>query len=486
MTREGRSLAMVFSAALLIALATMTVALLVLLSIRNNQIIDRIEARALQGRAEMIANHLRHDANGEWRLNLPSDVAAAFSIVYGRAAYAVVDAQGKLILGAGTSVPLAEPLPAGSRRPVPFQVERGNAVFTGLAMPAQIDGVPVSIQVAEDEEHPDVLLDDARNGFALGVGLVVMLPVLIALAAVAMVVMHRLVQPVRLLAERAERLDPSRPAERLAEADVPSEILPLVRAVNSMLSRLQAARETQRAFTADAAHEFRTPLAVLRARIELLTDRDTATLLGADLSVFERLVAQLLAIAELDDTEAVPDAALNVSRLVREVAAFVLSLADQKRVSLLVELPPEPVILRAHEEALSQAVMNLLENAIGHAPEEGVVRLTLHASGEIEVADSGPGVPEQDREAVFRRFWRARRRIASQRRGSGLGLAIVQRAADIHHGSVEVGVAPEGGALFRLRLGEASLPRPAEQQVGPPRRGRFAMWHFWRAAPQRD
>ena len=118
-------------------------------------------------------------------------------------------------------------------------------------------------------------------------------------------------------------------------------------------------------------------------------------------------------------------------------------------------LPATRVTLPGQEEALAQAIANLLENAIGHAPEGSAVTLALRSEAGLhvlDVSDAGPGIPEHERKLIFRRFWRARRRQDSRRRGVGLGLAIVQRAAVIHGGSVAVEEAPGGGALFSLRL----------------------------------
>lgn len=450
MSRRPVSITAGATIAFVAALAVAAALLLALLPMRNNAVIERLETRSLVARAEMIAQHLQRDEAGHWRLDLPQDVAAAFSIVYGRASYAIVTAEGDFLMGAGTSAPLAIPGPSLHG----FTLERNGRALQGVALPATVEGQALSIQVAEDLRHPDVLLDDAAEGLTQDVARLV-LPVFLALSAILLLALRRVRRPLRMLAARAEALSPARPGERLPEEDVPVELLPLVRRLNGLLERVEAAQAEQRGFVADAAHELRTPLAVLQAHLDLLRDREAAAALGQDLWVLERMVGQLLAIAELDDLALNAAVPVDLRALVRDVAALLRPLAEARDVTIAFDMPQAPVMLPAQEEALAQALANLLENAIGHAPGGSTVGVALRQDATtcvLEVRDSGPGVPEHERKLIFRRFWRARRRQDSRRRGVGLGLAIVQRAAEIHGGAVAVEAAPGGGALFSLRL----------------------------------
>jgi len=444
--------------AFLSALAVAALLLLVLLPLRNAAVIERLELRSLAGRAESIAEHLGRTPEGGWTLTLPQEMAAAFSTAYGRARYAVVSGDGAFLLGSGTDTPLAIPGPVAQG----FSLRRNGRELQGLAVPVVVDGETLSIQVAEDLRHPDVLLDDAAEGLAADIAWLV-LPVFLVLSAILLMALARLRRPLRMLAARAEALSPARPAERLPEEEVPSELLPLVRRLNGLLERAEAARTEQQRFIADAAHELRTPLAVLQAHLDLLRDRDAATALGRDVWVLERMVAQLLAVAELEDAALGTPGTLDLRQLAADIAALLRPLADRRAVALALALPPAPLPLRGWEEALSQAIANLLENAIGHAPDGSTVTLALRPDGEgavLEVADAGPGVPEHERKLIFRRFWRARRRLEGRRQGVGLGLSIVRRAAAIHGGTVAVEAAPGGGALFRLVLpGGAAGPK---------------------------
>jgi signal transduction histidine kinase len=343
-------------------------------------------------------------------------------------------------MGAGTAAPLAIPAPTLQG----FTLERNGRNLQGVALPATVEGRQLSIQVAEDLRHPDVLLDDAADGRTRDVAWLV-LPVFLALSAILLLALRRVRKPLRMLAARAENLSPARPGERLPEEDVPVELLPLVRRLNGLLDRVEAAQAGQRGFVADAAHELRTPLAVLQAHMDLLRDREAAVALGQDLWVLERMVGQLLAIAELDDVALAPAGSVDLRQLARDVAALLRPLAEARGITIETRLPSASVTLPGQEEALAQAIANLLENTIGHAPEGSAVTVALRQEAALhvlDVSDAGPGIPEHERKLIFRRFWRARRRQDSRRRGVGLGLAIVQRAAVIHGGSVAVEEAP--------------------------------------------
>ena len=274
-----------------------------------------------------------------------------------------------------------------------------------------------------------------------------------ALAAVAFGTLRLCMRPVEELSKRAARLSGGGIGERLPEDGTPREIQPLVRAMNAALDRAERAQAAQRGFTAEAAHQMRTPLAVLMAHAGLIEDRRTAEALGADVAALERIVDQLLALAEVDAARADrPGGPVDLAALARTAVDFLDPLAAGRGVDLALGAAAGPVLVRGHEEPLYQAVLNLLQNAIDHSPPGGAVRLSVREPGTVEVADQGAGVPEHQRHLVFRRFWRAPADRAGRRRGAGLGLAIVQRVAKLHHGCVSVHAAPGGGALFRMAM----------------------------------
>ncbi|MFC3126336.1 sensor histidine kinase [Pseudoroseomonas globiformis] len=449
MKRKPSSLAAGATLAFLSALLVAALVLVLLLALRNDQAMRQLEQRSLLHRAQTLAHHLSWQPEQGWKLSLPADVAAAFSPIYGRAVYAVVDTRTNALLAGSAGVALT--VPADTTRLESFALNRDGREWHGLAMPLRLAGALLSVQVAEDLQHPDVLLDDAAAGFLRDVGWVV-LPVFLALGSATLWMLQRIKQPMLRLSAEASRISAQAPGERLSEASVPDELVPLVRSMNTALERIEIGQAEQRSFVADAAHELRTPLAVLQAQIDLMVDRGAASALQKDLAVLERLVAQLLAIAALDAAGLRPDREVDLRVLTADLVDLMRPLAAKRGVTLRVDLPLEPVPVLAEEEALSQAIVNLLENAIGHSPDDASVAVTVGTDGAVIVEDAGEGVPEHERRLVFRRFWRTRRRTHPRRVGAGLGLSIVQRAAELHGGSVTLGASTMGGASFRIQI----------------------------------
>jgi len=239
----------------------------------------------------------------------------------------------------------------------------------------------------------------------------------------------------------------------LAPATAPTEIRPLVDAINGLFARVEGALESERRFTADAAHELRTPLAalatqtqvVLRARDEA-ERRHAAEQLVASSRRAAHLVDQLLTLARLDPEDA--DAALTAVRLdqiAEEACADHGAAALEK--DIVLELEAAPVEIRGQSDMLRILLRNLLDNAIRYTPAVGGVAVAVAADGRdavLTVSDSGPGIPPAERQRVFDRF----HRLAGQdTEGSGLGLSIVARIAERHGGTVSLEDNDSGAGL---------------------------------------
>lgn len=236
---------------------------------------------------------------------------------------------------------------------------------------------------------------------------------------------------------------PGNPGARISTERLPEEIRPLVGAINDALDRLTEAYQAEQRFVADAAHELRTPLAVLslhlqRAKLGGTLDWNT---IDHDVEQLNRLVGQLLDLARKEharQTE-VPSARpiVNISRLAREAAAAVFPLADRSGRKLMVDLP-DTLAVRGNSEDLHDMIRNLLDNALIHGC--GEIRLVAGVeSGTgngrlvwITVRDEGAGVPEALGDTVFERF----RKGSPESTGHGLGLAIVREVARGHDGTV--------------------------------------------------
>jgi signal transduction histidine kinase len=222
-----------------------------------------------------------------------------------------------------------------------------------------------------------------------------------------------------------------------------------VEAINGALDRLDRGFQAQRDFLADAAHELRTPLAILAAHLDSMQDPAGTAALRADVERMTRLVSQLLMVAHLEALTIRPDEQADLSEIASEVAILMAPLAVKSGRSIAVLHAEHPVPVRGNRDALYQALRNLVENALKFTPAETEVEIELDPSGGVSVSDRGPGIPEPQRAMLFQRFWRADRR---QSGGAGLGLAITQRIAAAHAGQLLVDDNPGGGARFILRV----------------------------------
>ncbi|MDT0617475.1 ATP-binding protein [Salinisphaera sp. P385] len=276
----------------------------------------------------------------------------------------------------------------------------------------------------------------------------------IALAALAMAVItvRRSLRPLRETSALAARIGPAHTDIRLPEAELPSELKPLVGAVNRALERLDTAFAQQRRFTADAAHQLRTPLAILSANIEASEGDGQIAALRADTARMNRLVDQLLRVARLEAEPLDTSARVDLVSIARRVVGALAALAIRQERELVLVGAEAAVFVTGNEDAIENAMRNLIENALAHTPANTEVTVTVDRPGRVSVADRGRGIAEAERAHLFDRFWRGRDSPAG---GAGLGLAIVAEIMRAHGGRVDVGKAPGGGAAFTLVFGAA-------------------------------
>ncbi|GAB2871742.1 hypothetical protein GCM10027176_86590 [Actinoallomurus bryophytorum] len=241
--------------------------------------------------------------------------------------------------------------------------------------------------------------------------------------------------------------------QRVPEPDSRDEIAALARTVNATLDRLQVAVEQHKRFVADAAHELRSPLAVLRTRLELTAYRTEAPAVPAqalvDVDRIQTLTADLLLLARLDAGEPPRDQEVDLGQVAAEEAAQSRPRPD---VTVTLDIAAD-VLVRGSADQLRRLVANLVDNAVRHATTTVMVRVRADGSHAVlEVADDGPGIPQEQREIVFDRFTRLDEARDRDRGGSGLGLAIARDIAVAHHGALSVATTPEPGACLRAVL----------------------------------
>lgn len=263
--------------------------------------------------------------------------------------------------------------------------------------------------------------------------------------------MRRAIAPIHLASRHAAEIGPRSSGVRLPTQGMPKEILPLIVSTNGALDRLDRALDSQRQFSADAAHELLTPLAVLQAHLDTLEDRSVAAALREDVDSMTDVVHQLLDLAELEShSEAVDDVGpADLHDICAEVIATLAPLAVRDKKQLALTGSEKPILVRGCERMLFRAIRNLIENALAHTPPGTTVEARLSHSGKVQVIDQGEGVPPEEREAIFHRFWRGDQKTGP---GAGLGLSIVKRIVESMGGEIAVDDAPGGGAVFTIRL----------------------------------
>lgn len=244
----------------------------------------------------------------------------------------------------------------------------------------------------------------------------------------------------------AARIDVDRRGVRLPAEQVPAEVAPLVDAVNAALARLDEGYARRQRFLLDAAHELRTPIAILQARLEGLPDGAARTQLLEDVARLATLAEQMLDAQRLRQHDAafVP---LDLGVLARRAAADLAPLAIAAGYGLALEdASATPVFVDGDHAALERVLANLVQNAIQHGGRRGTIALRVLPPRSLEVADQGEGIPVADRERIFEPFHRLR----PQAGGTGLGLHLVQEIVQRHGARIAVRDEPGGGACFHI------------------------------------
>lgn len=281
------------------------------------------------------------------------------------------------------------------------------------------------------------------------------------------------VRPLRRLAGAVGSLKLGETSPRVGPNAGPGELGELGRAFDTMAASLEEEDRLRRVLVADVAHELRTPVAVIQAETEALSDGITEPTHEAMASLHEEAVRLAHLVEDLQTLAAAQAAGLELTRrpldLGRVAADAAQSLAARSRagqVRLNLDLPPTPAV--GDPRRLRQVTVNLLTNAIKFSPPGGTVevRTSTHRGGAVlEVTDTGPGVPDEEREAIWERFYQGR--AGKARPGSGIGLAVVKELVAAHGGTVSLESPPGGGAKFTVRLPVSA--REATEQESTPR-----------------
>lgn len=406
--------------------------------------IDSMDDRALQDQAADISRNLDVGAYPAV-LRLPEGLAASYRSSGDSYLYAVFGSDHRVIAASSdtASAMLARSQDQEPERFFVIPRSEGRLPWYGYATTKG----PYTVAVAQGDIHDDALSDSIIRDIA-SFTLWTSLPLLAATLLVALWTLNRAFREIESVASGARAIRPGGVQSRLAAEGLPSEIRPLVEAVNDALGRLGRAYDVEKRFTTDAAHELRTPIAVLTARIDSMVPGPLKAALQGDAARIGRLVSQMLDVARLDAAPLPMDENVDLTKVVRDAVADFAPLTIRTNRKMEMTAPPAPVLVKGNAHALALAVTNLVENAMLHTPEGTPIDIKVSASRVICVLDRGPGVRESDRKLIFERFQRTRDVTAT---GTGLGLSIVSEIARRHGATASVEQREGGGCVFTIR-----------------------------------
>jgi heavy metal sensor kinase len=382
--------------------------------------------------------------------------------------FQVCDGQGEWLYRSvpleSNNVPIELPRGLDSPRFETRQVERHSLRFYSERI--LVNGKPYSVQVA-------ALMNEALealNGFRWMLLLATPL-LLIAASAGGFLLSSRALSPVDEISRAAQRISIENLAGRLDVAQTGDQLQRLSETLNAMLSRLEASVRRITQFTADASHELRAPVSLIRTTAEVAVqkrDRPAGEYLEALDEILEesertsQVVDSLMLLARADSgKEILERVTADACTIVNGAAEQGEKLARTQGVKFNVSVPNNPVSIQADADTLRRALLILLDNAVKYTPRGGSVRIVLETNGGsavVSVLDTGIGIAKQDLTHIFDRFWRADKARSREQGGAGLGLSIAKWIVDIHGGSIEVESEPGNGSIFRLRV-------PLDQRV---------------------
>lgn len=411
--------------------------------------LEELSEIALQTQARAIAERLTIAADGSVQVALPDTLQKEYSVGSATHFYAVLTPSRQMAASsdAARAAAMIEYLPTtlGAGRFF-FTAEAGAEVdYLGYLQPAGTYWIAVAQRRdVEDEGLVASVLEEYIEVIGWWV-----LAILLGAAGMCVWTIRSMFRPLAQDAAVLRAIDIDSPAAELQASRFPSEIAPFVDAVNAALARLRNAYRLQQNFISDAAHQLRTPLAVLTARLEASTGPADGEALLRDVTRVNRIVEQLLKLTRLDAMQPDGWGEVDLVALARDLVGYMAPYIAKQGREIELDACPVPVAVKGDYHSLFDALQNLVENAAQASPAGGVIRVAVHASGEIDVMDRGCGLTESEKRRLFDRFWRGKKNTAP---GSGLGLSIVRKIVDAHGGTVAVADRDGGGTVFTMKL----------------------------------
>ncbi|WDZ94632.1 ATP-binding protein [Herbaspirillum sp. WKF16] len=419
----------------------------------------------LEKNARRVIDGLRFDAAGQpHEVQLKRKMLTAYQVLTKDCVYRVLD-EGGAVLMTSDGARSAYALPQAGFDPAlrRFSLNQDGEKLQVITLGFEHQGRRMYVQVMRSDRLQRFTLDDDSQRVR-SIIVAASIAAMLLFSAVVVLTLHRLLKPLRRAATAAAAIDTDNLSTRLSLQDVPRELAPLFNSVNLALDRLEAGYRQQREFLATAAHELKTPLALMRGQVELgrLNESADRDMLLQDIDQMARQVHQLLHLAEASERQNYAMQDIDPYRVLAEAGAQLERLAQRRRVRLvfLAADAHAPARIHADPGALSVLSKNLLENAIHHSPEGGAVTVQADAFG-LSVQDEGSGIAPPAMPHLFERFWRGPHR---RDEGAGLGLSICAEIAHAHGWTLHAANA-QRGALFTVSFTPASRATPLPQDA---------------------
>ena len=279
-------------------------------------------------------------------------------------------------------------------------------------------------------------------------------------AAIAYFVSGRALKPLKKFSQQTENIDQDNLTSTRLDENTAAEFQQLSCSVNHMLDRLALSFDLQRQFAGNAAHELRTPLAMMQTKLELFTeehsnvDAETSKLVQFQIDQVDRLTSLVRTLLEMSNLQAVPrDDCIELAPLADEIVTDLTPLAQKKQITLYQEC--EDIHIIGSDALIYRMLFNLVENAIKYNQPGGSVQITISRSNGkaiLRVADTGCGIPDEYRTSIFEPFFRVDKSRSREMGGAGLGLALVREIAALHGGTVQDEPAEGAGTVFTVAL----------------------------------
>ncbi len=409
----------------------------------------------LQARAEGVHQLIEHTIQRGAKQDLPEGLREHTELRAGGALLQVSDEQGNWLYRSTVMSNYGVPRPQ--------IVPKKATEFRGRHVPLRIwtqkvtvAGEPYLIQSAFEMDD----FYEALDHFALL--LYISIPLLLAAAAAGVYwISTRALAPVDQITQTARSISAQNLSSRLEVLQTRDELQRLSETLNGMLARLEAAFKKITQFTADASHELRTPVAVMRTRAELSLRkarsaeeyRDVIAEVLAELEKTSGLIEQLMFLARADSgAETLHFSATNVAEVLREACHQGVALAEAKQIAFQEQISGGPMWIQGDATSLRRLFLILIDNAVKYTPASGQVEVSLQRNGHYaiaEVRDTGIGIEEADLPNVFERFYRADKARTRESGGVGLGLSIGRWITEVHAGKIEVQSTLGRGSVFR-------------------------------------